>query len=190
MSCAGAVMALTAILVFFVLPWEFGIDPTGFGRATGLTKMSAPAGSSAETQRGAKRTGVLMLDDSATLAMAPGRKDHWEFDIGPYEWIEFKYTLRVGETLAFSWQTTEPVRFDMHSHPFEGGTALTESYGVGDTDRMRGTYKAPFTGIHGWYWQNRTLSRVKVTLEAFGPMTDSSIFDTNGEHKRPVAGGN
>ena len=188
--CAGAVVALIAILMLFVLPSEFGIDPTGFGRATGLTKISAPAGSSAELQRGAKRTGVLKLDDGAMLATASGRKDHWESGIGPYEWVEFKYTLREGETFAFNWQTTEPVRFDMHAHPFEGGTALTESYGVGHSDRMLGTYTAPFTGIHGWYWQNRTLKPVRVTLDAIGPMTASTIFDTDGEHRRPLGDGN
>jgi len=116
----------------------------------------------------------------------PGTKDHWEHEIRPYGWIEFKYTLEEGETIVFDWQASAPVHFDMHAHPFDGGTALTESYKIADAARMRGSYKAPFTGIHGWYWQNRTLKSVKLTLDAAGAITESTLFDAVGEQKRPI----
>lgn len=74
-----------------------------------------------------------------------------------------------------------------HSHPFVGGTALTESYGVGTAARMRGRYVAAFDGIHGWYWQNRTLEHVTLRLDASGAFTESMIFDSTGERKRPIA---
>jgi hypothetical protein len=180
-----AIIVAAGIAVAFVLPAEFGIDPTGVGRMTGLISISNPA-TSPELARGAKRKGVLTLLDQAPAA-APGNSDRWEFELGGYESIEFKYTIPKGERMTFSWQSGQPLHYDMHAHPFEGGVDLTESYGVGDAAIMRGRYVAPFTGIHGWYWQNRTLKPVKLILEATGGFSTSTIFDSAGEHERPLS---
>lgn len=184
-AITGFLVVAGAAVLLFVLPSEYGIDPTGFGKATGLTRIAAPAVTSAELERGAKRSGVLTPTDTAPAPIA-GRSDHWEWQLGPFESIEFKYTLPEGARMAFAWSATAPVRYDMHAHPFEGGTALTESYGVADAAKLQGTYVAPFTGIHGWYWQNRTFEPVRVTLDASGGMTESTIFDSTGEHPRAL----
>nr|AGU10804.1 hypothetical protein [uncultured organism] len=182
----AATLGIAAIALLFVLPSEYGIDPTGVGTAIGLTRLSEP-NMTPELERGAKRKGVLTITDDGTTASEPGRRDHWDFDLGPYESIEFKYRLAKGAAMTFVWQTSAPVRYDMHSHPFVGGTALTESYGVGTAARMRGRYVAAFDGIHGWYWQNRTLEHVTLRLDASGAFAESMIFDSTGERKRPIA---
>lgn len=182
---AVALVAAAGIVVCFVLPAQYGIDPTGIGKAAGLVAI-ADAANTPELQRGAKRKGVLTLTEPTPSAEA-GKSDHWEFELGPYEGIEFKYTIEEGKPIAFSWQSTGPLHYDMHAHPFKGGTALTESYSVGDAAVLRGRYVAAFTGIHGWYWQNRSMDRVKLVLDASGAMTESTIFDTTGEHKRPLS---
>src|SRR5215204_2211155 len=41
-TVAAALAAAAIILVLFVLPAEYGIDPTGVGRITGLTQISSP----------------------------------------------------------------------------------------------------------------------------------------------------
>lgn len=178
------IVAAAGIVVGFVLPAEFGIDPTGIGRMTGLISISNPA-SSPELERGAKRKGVLALSDQTPAAEA-GNSDRWEFELGPYESIEFKYTISEGGRMAFTWRSTQPLHYDMHAHPFAGGVALTESYGIGDAAVMQGRYVAAFTGIHGWYWQNRTLKPVQLILEASGGIATSTIFDATGEHERSL----
>lgn len=179
-----AIVAATAIAVLFVLPAEFDIDPTGFGRLTGLARIADP-GMSQEQKRGALRTGVLTVS-SSPLAPEPGRTDHWAYELAPYGSIEFKYELAEKRAMAFRWQATGPLHYDMHAHPFQGGTALTESYGVDEAAQMQGRYVAAFTGIHGWYWQNRSLEPVKLTLDASGAMTGSRLFDSTGEQKRAL----
>jgi hypothetical protein len=179
-----AIVAAAVIAVLFVLPAEFDIDPTGFGKLSGLTKIADP-GMSPEQKRGALRTGVLTLS-GAPLTPEPGQTDHWEYEIAPYGSIEFKYELAKGQPMTFRWQATGPLHYDMHAHPFEGGTALTESYGVSDAALMQGRYVAAFTGIHGWYWQNRSFEPVKLTLDASGAMTGSRIFESTGEQKRAL----
>lgn len=178
------IIAAAIIMLVFVLPAEYGIDPTGIGRKAGLVRIADP-GTTTELERGARRKGVLTLSDSAP-AEEDGNRDDWNFELGPYESVEFKYTIREGQRIAFTWKSTEPVYYDMHAHPFEGGVDLTESYGVGNAALMHGRYIAPFTGIHGWYWQNRSLDPVTLTLKATGGFSASTIFDATGEHDRPI----
>lgn len=176
-------VGVAAIVVLFVLPAEFGIDPTGVGKATGLIKVSEPE--SLELQRGALRKGVLTLT-TGELKAEPGKTDQWEVVLEPYESVEFKYTMPEGGRMSFEWKASAEVNYDMHSHPFDGGTELTEGYGVGDATEMKGVYVAPFTGIHGWYWQNRSFDPVKITLTASGAFTSSTVFARGGEEERPI----
>jgi hypothetical protein len=182
---AVALLLGTAILVLFVMPAEFGIDPTGVGKATGLTEIAQPTKMNPYLKKGMQRKGVLTLSNGAYVVQ-PGGKDHWEFDLLPYEGIELKYELAQGKAITFKWQATGPLDYDMHAHPFVGGTDLTESYSIAAAPSMQGRYVAPFTGIHGWYWQNQSLEPVKLTLDASGGMTGSRIFDAAGEHKREI----
>jgi hypothetical protein len=200
-------LAIAAVgLVVFVLPAEYGIDPTGAGEALGLTKLSEPAEEeNIYLKRGQARTNVLFPLDAAaqpneetlraTLeskgialpADAEIKTDRYTFELLPYEGIEMKYVLAEGAPMVFSWRTAAPVNVDMHSHPFEGGDALTESFVIEDLGSQTAVYVAPFTGIHGWYWQNRTLENVTLTLNATGAFTGSKIFDQTGEHDRPLS---
>jgi hypothetical protein len=180
----GTIIALVIaaiVLVFFILPAEFGRDPTGQGERAGLTNL-AETGEMSELERGALREGVLTLSDQTM------HTDRWERELAPYEAVEFKYTMAEGQPMVFSWRGTGELHYDMHSHPFEGGTELTESYGLGDAQAMQGLYVAPFTGIHGWYWQNRTLDNVTLVLETKGGFTHSTIYDGPAPTERPIAG--
>jgi hypothetical protein len=206
-GAAVAAGVASAAAVFFVLPAEFGIDPTGFGEATGLTGLARTSGEEENIylKRGQARTNVLFpLDASArpdeavlrgTLAdngiSVPAgtavRTDRFTFELLPYEGIELKYDLAEGAPMIFAWKASAPVYLDMHSHPFDGGTALTESYVIDQLPAQTAVYVAPFSGIHGWYWQNRTLENVTLTLDASGQFTGSRIFNAAGEHPRPLS---
>ncbi len=178
---AAAAVVAVVVLVVAVLPAEFGVDPTGAGEATGLSGL-ADAGELSEAERGALRgEGVFTTYDEAM------RYDRREFEIPSYGSLEFKYTLEEGAPLVFNWTSTAPVTIDMHAHPFDGGEALTESYSQGESEGESGVYIAQFTGIHGWYWQNRTLDPVTVTINAAGPFTETTIFDDLGETPEAAA---
>lgn len=167
----GGVAALVAagLLVFVVLPAEFGIDLTGSGEASGLSDMAA-MGEMTELERGALRDNVLFVSDAKQL------NDSWSYELEPFESIEFKYTLAQGAPVTFSWEASAELAYDMHAHPFEGGEDMTESFAVDKAQQMEGVYIAPFTGIHGWYWQNRNLDNVTVTISTRGGFTHSTIF--------------
>lgn len=184
----GALVGVAAIAVLFVLPAETGWDPTGVGKALGLVEIADPVNE--EFERGQARMAtqdVLLLSDTPPAA-EPGATDVWEVELAPYESIEFKYTIPEGARMAFRWEASAPVHYDMHSHPFDGGTEMTESFAIADAAVQQGIYIAPFTGIHGWYWQNRSTDNVTVRLEASGGMTTSALFSAAGEAERPIQG--
>ena len=201
----GGALAVAAVgLVVFVLPAEYGIDPTGAGKALGLTELSGPE-ENIYLKRGQARTNVLfplevaVQPDEQTLrqvlsdkgiafpAGATVQSDRFQIELAPYEGIELKYVLDRGAPMLFSWSATAPLNIDMHSHPFDGGTEATESFVIEDLPAQSGVYVAPFNGIHGWYWQNRTMQPVTLTLDTTGAMSGSKIFDPAGEHDRPLA---
>ncbi|MEO0062595.1 MAG: hypothetical protein RLZZ08_1155 [Pseudomonadota bacterium] len=210
----GAVLALAAVAVVgFVLPAEYGIDPTGIGKATGLIKMAQGGQENIYLQRGQARKGVMFplpgpvkadqltalldtaLHDNGQPPIDPAalKSDRFMLELQPFEGIELKYELAQGTPLIFSWTGTGPLDIDMHAHPYAGGTAATESYVIAKMPGQQAVYIAPFTGIHGWYWQNRTMQPVKLTLDAAGAIVKSFTFDQAGQHERPldppVAGG-
>ena len=172
---AAAAAALGAITVVFILPAETGIDPTGLGKASGLTEMANPQAKEA-LDRGQKRTGVLTNSDAPPAALA-GARDHWTYTLPPYGEIELKYTLDKGAAIGFAWRADRPLNYDMHAHPFDGGEALTESYAIAKGSNQNGRYIAAFSGIHGWHWQNRTLSPVTLTLDTSGQIRGSMVMD-------------
>lgn len=183
------VIALTsAVVVLFVLPAETGYDPTGVGEATGLTEIADPVNE--ELVRGQARMeseDVLVLSDTPLPAL-DGVSDVWEYELAPFESVEFKYTIPEGAPVNFTWAGSGELHYDMHAHPFEGGVELTESYGVSDAVSMTGTYNPAFSGIHGWFWENRSLDNVTLRLEASGGMTHSTIYAGDSVAERPLEG--
>jgi hypothetical protein len=203
---AVAIVVAAVAMVFFILPAELGIDLTGFGTRTGLIGLSqkGPA-ANIYLERGLKRTGVLFpLDaaakpDEATLRATLAAKgvtipanaqfvsDHWEYELLPYDSIEMKYKLAQGQPMIFAWRAPVAVHYDMHSVPDQGGNPATESFAITDAPSQTAVYVAPFTGIHGWFWQNQTLNNLTVSIDATGAFSGAVIFDQAGEHPRELA---
>ncbi len=185
---SGIGLAAVAAVVMFVLPAEYGIDPTGVGAATGLIKIAEPDNPEFEAGLTRMENEEVLLLSETTPAPEPGATDVWEYELAPFEGIEFKYTIPQGARVAFRWEGSEPLEYDMHAHPFDGGVEKTESYSIDDAQMMQGVYIAPFTGIHGWYWQNRSLDPVTLRLEATGGMTNSTIYSSGAPTERPIEG--
>jgi hypothetical protein len=204
---AVAIVVAAVAMVFFILPAELGIDLTGFGKKTGLTGL-AQTGSNTNIylERGLKRKNVLfplgaVKPDEATLratlaangvaipADAKFVSDHWEYELLPYASIEMKYSLAQGQPMIFSWRAPVPVHYDKHSVPDQGGNPATESFAISDASSQTAVYVAPFTGIHGWFWQNQTLEPVTVSIDATGAFAGAVIFDQAGEHPRELTAG-
>jgi hypothetical protein len=168
LATAGAAVGAAIILVTAVLPAEYGLDPVGTGRLFGLTDLAGATSGAIARQDAAYRTNVAT------------------FELGPFEFVEFKYTLAQGASMVYSWTATAPVIYDMHSEPEGAPEGYAESFDKAQASEANGTYTAPFSGIHGWFWENPTRGLVTITLHTAGFYTAAQEFKDNDSSFHPL----
>jgi hypothetical protein len=156
-SLTALVLAMVS-LVAFVLPAEYGIDPLGSGRALGLLAL-APA-------------------ERDALAPGSGRyvTDQVSFELAPFESVEYKYRLEQDATLVFTWQASGEVVAELHGEPDDAAPGFAERFDLARGTAAGGGYRAPFRGWHGWFWENRTLQPLTVSLEASGYFSAARVY--------------
>lgn len=170
-TTAVALVVAGLILITIVLPAEYAIDPVGTGRWLGLTQIAAPPVDPVEvaTPEGAP----LVPTQTGPIGEYPREFafDVFEIVLAPYEYVEYKYQLERGATMLYSWTANAGVVHDFHgertSEPTDGGPA-EESFDKNDRRQSTGTYTAPFSGIHGWYWENPGGEPITIRLTSAG----------------------
>ncbi|MBI4888793.1 MAG: hypothetical protein HY824_16970 [Acidobacteria bacterium] len=165
-AAGAALLGAGLILVMFVLPAEFGVDPLGTGARAGLLPL------------GITGQQVQALEQSASagagqaVIVVPQEKafnsETVEFMVAPREGLEYKYRLDKGEALLYSWKATGPVNFEFHAEPDGAPRGYAQSYEKRQASQASGTLTAPFAGIHGWYWENIGDRAITVTLTSAG----------------------
>jgi len=145
------------ILLTVVLPAEYGIDPTGIGKAMGLTVM---ANNAEQTVKPA----LSSCDERALL-----RQDTVKLIIPANSGLEYKFYLQKGEVLEYTWQTAGAVLyFDFHGEPQGDTTGYFKSYKEATANSDDGSKNVPFNGSHGWYWKNESGKPIEVSLKTKG----------------------
>lgn len=174
LSIGGAAIIAVVITFAAVLPAEYGKDPLGLGRATGLSRLWAPkevvVNADAASGPAARREAAAFRTDTFEIPLAANG------DEARRNALEFKVRLPKGASLLYRWQAEglavpEDLMFDFHGH-----TAASKSKGavsVADYERgsgavANGSLVAPVDGIHGWYFRNRSGKPIKVRLRLSG----------------------
>jgi hypothetical protein len=195
-----ALVAAIVILIAFVLPAEYGIDPLGTGRALRLTdlanaseKPARPAAPAAAETAAAKEAVAEITSINPELMPSPSGEaptvkntfipqrrpfqfDSREYTLAPGEGMEIKYNMRKGAGLAYSWTASATLFYEFHGEPDvkpagKEGTDYYESYDLDDKKgktESHGTFLAPSTGIHGWFWENKSDKPVNLKLVSAG----------------------
>jgi len=100
--------------------------------------------------------------------------DSREMTLLPGEGMEIKYHMQKGAGLVYSWKSTGKVVFEFHGEPDQKPAGAVEDYYESyknDTEgnnHSHGTFIAPSTGIHGWFWENQSAGPVTVNLVSSG----------------------
>lgn len=181
LAVGAALLVAGVLLVIAVLPAEYGIDPLGIGRRLGLTAMSDVSKGLAafEASKGAASGAATIVPQTRGY-----QNETVDFPLGPGESIEYKYRLDKGESLLYSWKATGPVNYELHAEPDGAPRGYAESFEKkGATAAASGTLTAPFSGIHGWYWENPGSTAVTVTLSAAGFYNMSHVFKKDAAPK-------
>ncbi|MFY9350983.1 MAG: hypothetical protein WBL20_19075 [Sphingobium sp.] len=168
----AAVLGGAAILVVFVLPAEYGVDPTGIGRAIGLTQMAGEQDVAEPAPPPAPAATVYAVPPQTQASIArttPYRSDEMTLTLAPHTGIEVKAQMKAGDSFNFRWTATGPVRADMHGEPTGGNEdEFTDYWKQKDIKSAQGSFTAPFAGTHGWYWKNREDVPVTITVKTDG----------------------
>src|SRR5688572_1852312 len=174
-----AILVAGLLLVTVVMPAEYAADPLGTGARLGLLELGETG-----KQVAAMDVASKTAPGSAEIVVPqkrPFASDQIELRLEPGKGIEYKYRLDKGQALLYSWSATAPVHFEFHAEPDGGPRGYAQTYEKQDSSpAASGTLTAPFAGIHGWYWENRTGSPVTVTLKSSGFYTLSHEFLESG----------
>lgn len=186
-STVIALLTAVGLLVTVVMPSEYAVDPTGVGRALGLTQMGelkiilaqealadaalpqtaapAPAPQVAQVQPIAKP--VAQPAPTPTSAL---KTNQMSVTLKPGEGTEVKLEVLKGKSVSYEWTAVGgPVNFDTHGEPYNGEKGYFHSYSKGkQVKNDKGEFTAIFDGTHGWFWRNRSNNDVTIALKTNG----------------------
>ena len=168
LGIAALASLLAAVLVFAgaVLPAEYGVDPLGTGDLFGLLALAQVAAVGAE--EGEYRTDAV------------------ELTLRPEEWVEYTYRIEEGGAMLYSWRATGPLAYNLHSAPDGAPAGYAESFDAQENDAAHGSYVAPFTGIHGWYWENLGSQDVTIAFSSAGFYRDAHVVRDRADGYRTL----
>ncbi|MGR9046585.1 MAG: hypothetical protein ACU83N_14940 [Gammaproteobacteria bacterium] len=178
-----AMLIAGVVLTAFVLPAEYGIDPTGIGKKMGLTVLAEtdtvqatatplPIGQAADISCNepsvAANHGVI-TEHNATSTATPQWQDSVKIIVPAKQGLEYKFHLTEGATLEYTWATDgAKLYFDFHGEPKGDKTGYFKSFKESTDKQSSGALTAPFEGSHGWYWENNTRAPVTIILNTKG----------------------
>ena len=179
-----AALVATTLLITTILPAEYGIDPTGIGRALGLTQMgeikvSLAAEAMAAGAQAAPPVAAAAAEQTAPLApaaappaeQAPAGQQHtMTVNLKPGQSAEIKLAMRKDARVDYEWTTVGgAVNYDTHGDPVGAPKNFYHGYGKGKNETSQtGELQAAFDGTHGWFWRNRSQQEVTITLTTSG----------------------
>jgi hypothetical protein len=166
-----ALGAAVVILFVAVLPAEYGIDPLGTGRVLGLTALSGTVAESSTPARTLASAGAIPPESTNAL-----QHDVYEVELRPFEGVEYKYRLEQGASLVYTWTATAVVGYEFHGEPDGAPAKYFDSYNKGAAAEGHGGFIAAKPGIHGWFWENKGATRVKVSLRTSGFYSASTEY--------------
>jgi hypothetical protein len=113
---------------------------------------------------------------SISLQSGPFREHTVQLKLAPKEGMEFKYRLDLGGGMLYSWTATSELYWELHSQPDNGPRGYADFFDINQGTGSHGMYHAPFTGIHGWWWENRSDREVTITLTTAGFYNETHEF--------------
>lgn len=185
-----ALLVALAILFTAVLPAEYGIDPLKTGARLGLTQLAKaaepkPAGVPVSTVSSASGQSRVFTAQPAVYKV-----DTEDLTLRPNEGVEIKYHMLKGAGMVYAWKATGKIRFEFHGEPDQKPNKdYFESYELEDKvgrDHAYGSFTAPSTGIHGWFWENNTNQEISIHLTTAGFYDVAKMFAGGPPEDIPV----
>jgi hypothetical protein len=176
---ATGLALLVALLLLFtvVLPAEYGFDPLRTGAALGLTGISQ---AQVKEVKGAIPTPAPGQTGVYTPQTKIYKVDSEDFQLPPGEGVEMKYHMQKGAVMVYGWKADGNLAFEFHGEPDQKPNKdYFESYELDDKigkAASYGSFTAPTTGIHGWFWKNNGKKDVAFHLTVAGFFDSAKMY--------------
>lgn len=156
------------LLVTTVLPAEFNIDPLGTGKLLGISGMSEE-----------QLVGALNKQEKTY------NRDSYRITMQPFERLEYKYRLEQGASMVFDWQASGELIFDLHAEKDgRDPEEYSPSFDQRQSTAEKGSYTALFSGLHGWFFENRSAKEVSLELNTTGFYSKAIEYREGYENKK------
>ncbi len=188
---ATGIALLVALLLLFtaILPAEYGFDPLKTGALLGLTGIAQ----SGQVQGRA----TVKLSPGQTGVYTPQSKiyktESEDFLLFPGQGVEMKYHMQKGAAMVYGWKADGKVQFEFHGEPDQKPNKdYFESYLLDKIgrDSLYGSFIAPSTGIHGWFWQNKTDKEIRFHLTVAGFFDGAKMYAGGPPEDMPLEDAN
>jgi hypothetical protein len=185
---ATGIALIVALLILFaaVLPAEYGVDPMHTGKALGLLGLSdaGNAKGRAAPTPAPGQTGVYTAQPKIY------KVDSEDFQLRPGDGVEIKYHMQKGAGLVYGWKANGKLAYEFHGEPDQKPNKdYFESYDLDDKagkTESYGSFTAPSTGIHGWFWQNKGDKDIEFHLTTAGFYDSAKMFSGGPGEDMPV----
>lgn len=173
MVVGGGIIAGTLVVVGFILPAEYNMDPLGVGKLSGIARLWAPAENKLDVNAGSAplareyatelRSDTIEIPLTDFLGGAKGSE------------LEYKVRMKKDATVIYQWEVIGAERendfhYDFHGHttPAPGEEMTVASYKQAYGLHQQGALTAPFDGIQGWQFSNSGDKPLVVRLKVTG----------------------
>ena len=186
-STVIALLTAIGLLVTVVMPSEYAVDPTGVGRALGLTQMGElkiilaqealadaappqPVSPTPAPQIAQIQPAEIPAVQPVTTPAPALKTNQMSVTLKPGEGKEIKLEVLKNKTVSYEWTAVGgPVNYDTHGEPYNGEKGYFHSYNKGKQVKSdKGEFTAIFDGTHGWFWRNRSNNDVTISLKTTG----------------------
>ena len=180
-KATGIALAAALVILFVaVLPAEYGIDPLRTGKALHLTDLAKATEAKPEAKPAVGARPTAAPAGIYTAQPAAYKTDSEDLSLMPGEGVELKYHMQKGAGMVYAWKATGKVSYEFHGEPDQKPNPdYFESYELDDKvgkDRSNGSFTAPTTGIHGWFWQNKGSKTVDIHLTTSGFYDSAKMY--------------
>jgi len=185
---ATGIALLVALLLLFVavLPAEYGFDPLKTGAVLGLTGISQAG----EVKGRATATPAAGQAGVYTTQPKIYKVDAEDFSLRPGEGVEMKYHMVKGAGMVYGWKANGKLTYEFHGEPDQKPNKdYFESYELDDKvgkDASYGSFTAPSTGIHGWFFKNKGDKEIQFRLLVAGFFDSAKMFSGGPGEDVPV----
>jgi len=173
---ATGIALLAALLFLFtaVLPAEYGLDPLKTGAALGLTGISQAPVKGATPTPAPGQTGVYTPQTKIYKVYSD------DFQLRPGDSVEMKFHMQKGAGMVYGWKANAKLTFEFHGEPDQKPNKdYFESYELDDKvgkEASYGSFTAPSTGIHGWFFNNKSDKDIQFHLTVAGFFDSAKMF--------------